>query len=114
MNIVDFDRRVVLEVLSQFGDVDVHAACIEIVVHNPDCLERHFTFQHLVCIGTQERQQLTLLGGQLGLLVADSQELALCVEGKLAHDVARHLVLTLASYTTQNGLHTVYPPGYRL
>ena len=36
---VDIDNLnlvVVLQVLAQFGDVDIHGACIEVVVVNPD------------------------------------------------------------------------------
>ena len=38
VNVDDFDRRIGTQVLTQFGDVNVHASCIEVVVVYPDGL----------------------------------------------------------------------------
>ena len=45
MNIEDFDTSVLLQVLAQFGDVDVHTAAIEVVRVAPNGIQSELSFQ---------------------------------------------------------------------
>ena len=48
VDIDDFYLRIVLQVLAQLGDVDIHRAGVEIVVVNPDGLQGEVALQNLV------------------------------------------------------------------
>ena len=48
VDIDDFYLRIVLQVLAQLGDVDIHRAGVEIVVVNPDGLQSEVALQNLV------------------------------------------------------------------
>ena len=48
VDIDDFYLFVVLQVLAQLGDIDIHGAGIEVVVVNPDGLQGEVTLQDLV------------------------------------------------------------------
>ena len=87
--VVDFDGGVGREMLAELCDVDIHGACVEVVVVDPDGLEREFAQQHIVGMGAEESEEFALLGGEFGLLVADAEYLALCVELELAEFVER-------------------------
>ena len=83
VDVDDLNLVVVLQVLAQLGDVNVHRACIEVVVINPDGLQRKVALQDLVGMSAEKSEKLILLGCQLGLLAIDGKQLLLCIEGEL-------------------------------
>ena len=54
VDVDDFNLRVVLQMLAQLGDINVHRACVEIVVVNPDGLQREVTLQNLVGVAAEQ------------------------------------------------------------
>ena len=84
MDIDNLNLRIVLQVLAQLDDIHIHRAGIEVVIVNPDGLQGEVTLQDLVGMRAQQGKQFVLLGGQLGLLVTDNQQLLLGVEDELA------------------------------
>ena len=87
VDVDDLNLRIVLQMLAQLGDIDIHGACIEVVVINPDGLQCEVALQNLVGMLAEQCQQLFLLGGQLGLLVTYAQQLLLRVEREVANVV---------------------------
>ena len=69
VDIDDFNLVIILEVLTKLGDVNIHGACVEIVVINPDGLQGEVTLENLVGMASEKGEKFILLGGQLGLLV---------------------------------------------
>ena len=57
VDIDDFNRIVFLQMLAELGDIHIHAARIEVVVINPDSLERKVTLQNLVGMSAEQAQQ---------------------------------------------------------
>ena len=106
VNVDDFYLRIVFQVFTQLGDINVHRACIEIVVVNPDGLQCEITLQNLVGMAAKQAQKIVLLRSQLRHLVADGQGLLLGVEHKLTDVIDRTLLVFLATYTAQDGLDT--------
>lgn len=78
--VYNLDRRVVFEVLAQLRDVDVHAACIKVVVIDPDGLESHVALEDAVGVGAEEFEELALLGGEFYDAVAVDELLLLGIE----------------------------------
>ena len=103
MNVDDFHVLICLEMLAQFGDVDVHRAGIEIVVVNPYGLQRVVALQNLVGMRTKECEQLALFGGELCLRVTARKDLLLRVEHEGTDLVVNAVAVLLATHTTQNG-----------
>lgn len=103
VDIDDFDRRVILEVLAELGDVHVHRAGVEIVIVNPYGLEREVAFEYFVDVCTQQAQKFAFLCGKLGDFVIDHKHLLLCVECELADFVHRDFLAFLAFDTAQYG-----------
>ena len=87
MDIDNLNLRIVLQMLAQLGDIDIHGTGIEVVVVNPDGLQGEVALQDLVGVRAQQCQQFVLLGGQLGLLLTDNQQLLLGVEDELADGI---------------------------
>ena len=104
MDIDNFDGGVVLKVFAQLGDIYVHRAGVEVVIVNPDGLERVVAFENLVDVGAQQAEQFRLLGGELRYLVADKKHLLLGVESKLSDFVHRDFLALLALYAAKDGL----------
>ncbi len=104
MDVDDFDGRVILEMLAQLGDVDVHGAGVEVIVVNPDGLEGEVALEYLVDVCAEQAEQFRLLGSELGHLVVDKKYLLLSVEGKLAYLIHCNLLALLALDTAQDGL----------
>ena len=71
VDVDDLYRFVLLEVLAELGDVHIHAAGIEEVVVEPDGLQGKLALKDLVGVGAEEREQLRLLRGELGLAIVD-------------------------------------------
>ena len=71
MDVDDLDRGIVFEVFTQFGDVNVHASCIEVVVVDPNCFQSEISFENLVYMGAKEAQPFRLFGGELRAIVVD-------------------------------------------
>ena len=92
--------------LAQLGDVDIHGAGIEIVVVDPDGLQGEVALQDLVGVAAEQGQELVLLRGELGLLLADGEQLLLGVEGELTDAVYGRLLGLLALRAAQDGLNT--------
>ena len=106
VDIDDFNLVVVLKVLAQLGDVDVHGAGVEIVVVNPDSLEGEVALKNLVGMAAQECEQFVLLCGELSLLVAYREQLLLSVEGEASDVLDRALLVLLATNATKDSLNT--------
>ena len=106
MDVDDFYLVVVLEVLAQLGDIDVHGACVEVVVVDPDGLQCKVALEYLVGVAAKEGEQLVFLCGELCLLVADGEELLLCVERESSEAVSRALFVFLSSYAAEDGFNT--------
>ena len=62
MDVDDFHFGVVLQVLAELRDVDVHGARIEVVVINPDCAQCIVALENLVSMRAQQGKQFVLLG----------------------------------------------------
>ena len=104
----NLDGGVILEVLAELGDIHVHRTGVEVIVVDPDGLEREIAFEYLVDVGAEQTQQLALLGGQLGHLVVDHKHLLLGVKGELADLVHRDFLALFALYAAQDGLNAEY------
>ena len=100
MHIVDFNVGIALEELAQLGDIDIHAAGIEVVVVHPDGLECKVALQYIVDMYAEQGEQLAFLRGELGLLVAKYEHLSLGVEGELAKLEACDVLLFLGLHTS--------------
>ena len=62
VNIDNLNLVVILQVLAQLRDVDVHRARIEVVVINPDCAQRIVALENLIGVRAQQGKQFVLLG----------------------------------------------------
>ena len=69
VNVDNLNRIVFLQMFTQFGDINIHTTCIEVIIINPDSLQGKVTLKNLVCMSTQQTQQLRFFGCQLGLLI---------------------------------------------
>ena len=56
-------------------------------------------------MAAEQGQELVLLGGELGLLVTDGEQLLLCVEQEAADVVHGALLILLAAHTAEYGLY---------
>ena len=83
MDVDDFNLRILLQVLAQLGDVHIHRAGVEVVVVYPNGLQGKVTLQYLVGMRTEQSQQLVLLCSELRLLIANAQQLLLCIKGEV-------------------------------
>ncbi len=101
MDVDNLNLRIVFQVLAQLGDIHIHGTGIEVVIVNPDGLQGEVALQDFVGVRAQQGQQFVLLGGQLGLLVTDNQQLLLGVEDELADMIDGALLVLLATYTAQ-------------
>ena len=108
MDVDDLNLRIVLQMLTQFGDIDIHRTCIEIVVVNPDGLQGKVALQDLISMTAEQCQQLVLLRSEFSLLVVDGQQLLLGVEGEVTDTVNGRLLGLLALGATQDSLNTEY------
>ena len=108
VDVNNLDLWIVLEVLTQLGDVNIHRACVEVVIVDPDGLQSEVALQNLVRVAAEQGQQLVLLCGELGLLLAYLEQLLLGVECELTQAVNCRLAALLALGTAQNGLNTEY------
>ena len=61
VNIDNLDRFIFFQVLTQFGDIYVHATRIEVVIVNPDSLQCKVTLQDFVGVCTKQAQQFGFL-----------------------------------------------------
>ena len=95
MDVDNLNLGIILQMLAQFGDVDIHRTGIEVVVVDPDGLQGEVALQDLIGVAAQQGQQLILLGGQLTLLVAQAEQLLLGIEGELTDAVYGALLVLL-------------------
>ena len=95
VDVYDFNLVVILQMLAQLCDVYVHRAGVEIVVVNPDSLQGEVTLQNLIGMAAEQSEQLILFRGELGLLLANGEQLLLCVEGESADMIQRVLLVLL-------------------
>lgn len=58
VNIDDLYRRIVLQMLAQLGDVNIHAAGIEIIVIDPYRFQRKVTLKDLIDMSAKETEKL--------------------------------------------------------
>ena len=108
MDVDDFYLVVVLKVLAQFCDIDVHGASVEIVVINPDGLKGEVALQDVVGMAAEEREQLVFFCCELGLLIANGEKLLLGVEHEAAEPVYRAFLVFLSSHSSEYGFNTEY------
>ena len=85
VNVDDLNGFIILQMLTQFGDVHIHASGIEIVVVNPNGLQSKVALQNIIGMSTKQAQQFGFLSCQLSLLFSDSKNLLLSIEGKLSY-----------------------------
>ena len=84
VNVDDFDGGIGLEVFSEFGDVDVHAACGEVGVVLPDFLEGGVAVDELVEVDGEDAEEVTFFGCETLDVVADGEGLMDEVESEVA------------------------------
>ena len=89
VNVDNLNLRIVLQVLAQLGNIDVHGAGIEVVVVYPDSLQGEVALQNLIGMRAEQSQKFVLFGRQLGLLLANRKELLLGIEGELTNMIER-------------------------
>ena len=65
MNVDDFDAWVILQMLAQLSDINVHRTCVEVVVVNPNGLQGEVTLQDLIGMSAKKTEEITFLRGQL-------------------------------------------------
>ena len=106
MDVDNLDLSVILQMLTQLSDVNIHRAGIEVVIIDPDSLQGEIALQNLVRMAAEQGQQFVLLGGKLGLLIANHEQLLLGIEGETTDTINGALLVLLASYTTEDGLNT--------
>ena len=92
MDIDDLNLRISLQVLTQFGDIDIHRAGIEVVVVDPDGLQGEVTLQNLVRVRAEQGEQFVLLRGELCLSLTDAEQLLLSVEREATNVVDSRLL----------------------
>ncbi len=56
VNVDNLNRIIFFQVLTQLSDIHVHATCIEIIVINPNSLQRKVTLQNFVGMSTKQAQ----------------------------------------------------------
>ena len=92
--------------LAELGDIDVHRTCVEVIIVDPDGLEREVTFKDLVDMGTEQTEELGFLGGKFGHLIVDQEHLLLSIECELTYLVHCEFLALLALDATENGFDT--------
>ena len=105
VDVDNLDGRVVLEVFAQLGDVNIHAAGVEIIVINPDGLQCVVTLENFIRVLAEKSQQFAFLCGESCLLLGCSQNLLLGVKSKLTDAVERTVLALLAADTAEHGLN---------
>ena len=88
--------------LTKLGDVNIHGACVEIVVINPDGLQGEVSLENLVGMAAEKGEKFILLGGQLGLLVTQCEQLLLGVEDETSDLIDIALLGLLATNATED------------
>ncbi len=83
VDIDDLYLVVFLQMLAQLGDIHVHRAGVEIVVINPDGFQGKVALQDLIGVTAEQGQKFILLRSEFGLLLTDTEQLLLGVEGEL-------------------------------
>ena len=106
MNVDDFNRIIFFQVLTQLCDIYIHTTCIEIVVINPNSLQRKVTLQNFVGMCTKQAQQFGFFGGQFSLLLGSRQNLFLRVECKLTNLIDVALLVLLSANTSQDSFNS--------
>ena len=54
VNIDNLYLRIILQMLAQLGDLNIHRTRIEIVVVNPDCLQCKIALQDFICMRAEQ------------------------------------------------------------
>ena len=84
MNVDNLNLRIILKMLAQFGDINIHRAGIKVIVVYPDGLQCEVALKNLVGMTAKQGQQLILLCCQFRLIITYDQQLLLCVKSKFA------------------------------
>ena len=106
VDVDDFNRGIVFQMLAELGDIDVHRAGVEVIVINPDGFQRIVALEDFVHVGAQKAEKFGFLGCQLGHFVADHQHLLLGVESEFADFIHGDFFPLLAADTAQDCLDT--------
>ena len=67
---------------TQFGNVNVHATSVKVIIVYPNSFEGEVTFQNFVDVSTEQTEQFGLFGGEFSTLIVDCQYLFLGIECK--------------------------------
>src|SRR5690554_7686421 len=101
----NFYCGLVFEVFTQFGNVNVHASGIEVVVVHPNGFQGKITLQYFVGVVAEQFEELRLLGGQFYHFLPIDQLLLLGVEFVLAN--LKYILSSKCTLgTAQNGFDT--------
>ena len=85
--------------LTEFGDINIHATGTEIVIAFPYDLQGVYPLYHIVCVLAQQCEQISLFGRQLGRFAFYGQELFGQVEFEFPEKIDPGLLLVLRPVT---------------
>ena len=54
VDVDNLDWGIIFEKFTQFGDVNIHASCIEVVIVDPDCLEGIVALKNVVDVWAEK------------------------------------------------------------
>ena len=103
VDVYDFDFGVVFDDFAEFGDVDVHAACVVGGAFEPDGFEGVVALENAVGILHEEGEEVALFGGEFCDAVDGGEGLFLDVEYHAAELVFVAILVAFAVETTHNG-----------
>ena len=75
VNINDFQRRIFLQVFSQFCDIHIHTSCIKITIIKPYLIQGISTVEHIIHLVTQQFEQFSLFGSEFVFNGCGAEEL---------------------------------------
>ena len=73
MNIDYFYWWIVFEMFTKFGNVNVHATSVKVIIVYPNSFEGEVTLQNFIDVSTEQTEQFGLFGGEFSTLIVDSQ-----------------------------------------
>ena len=105
MDVDDLHIGIAREVFTEFGDVNVHRASVEVVVVDPNLFERVVALENFVHMRAEQAEEFAFLGGELLRFAILCERLLLCIEEERTDGVLRAFTVTLATYTAQDSLN---------
>ena len=86
--------------LAQFSDINIHRTRIEVIIINPNGLQSKVALKNFISMRTEKSQKFVFLCSQLGLLIADGEQLFLCIEGETTDMIDRAFLVFLSANPT--------------